>query len=121
MSAARSSTGISGVAVPRWSRCALTHWFSRLRRLSRAGPSRRVRYGATDSPGARRRIRMTMARSSMVSGIAPIPARAAMANVWVRSTLELAALYLRAVNASPSAVYRSIGDEDEEPAHDPAR
>lgn len=37
-----------------------------------AGRSRRWRNGATVSPGARRRIRMTTARSSMVSGMAPI-------------------------------------------------
>ena len=56
----------------------------------RAGRSRRCRNGATVSPGARRRIRMTTARSSMVSGIAPIPARAAMAKVGMVSSLRVA-------------------------------
>ena len=56
------------------------------RRRRRAGRSRRCRYGATVSPGARRRIRMTTARSSMVSGMAPMPASAAMAKVGMRST-----------------------------------
>ncbi len=52
--------------------------------------SRRCRNGATDSPGARRRIRITTARSSIVSGMAPIPASAAIANVGMVSRLRAA-------------------------------
>ncbi len=61
---------------------------SAARRPARSGPgrSRRCRNGSTCSPGPRRRIRTMTARSSMVSGMCPIPASAAIAKVGMRST-----------------------------------
>ncbi len=81
VSAARSSTGMGGsISMAR----AYSGWSQAWRRSRiafRAGVSRPVRKEATFSPAARRRMRMTTARSWIVSGRSPIPASAAMAKV----------------------------------------
>ena len=91
VSAARSSSGMDGSAFSSSARCLPSHRSSWAATEVRAGRSRRCRNGATVSPGARRRILITTARSSMVSGIAPIPASAAMAKVGMVSRLRVPA------------------------------
>jgi hypothetical protein len=72
---------VSGSASVSASFAVADQMASRSESFDRIGPSRRDRNCETDSPPARRRIVMLMARSVIVSGIEPIPAKAAMANV----------------------------------------
>ena len=76
-----SPAGIRGSAAPVAFAFGATHAASRSPTAVTLGLSRRVRYLATASPGALRRSAMMTARSSIVSGMAPIPASTTKANV----------------------------------------
>lgn len=81
VSAARSSTGIFGTKAAAAPRSGVSQAVNRSRKVLSSGTEYRERNGVIRSPGLRFCIRITTARSMIVSGRSPIPASAAIAKV----------------------------------------
>lgn len=81
VSAARSSTGIFGTEPATVPRSGISQSASRSRIACSSGTEYRERNGVIRSPGLRFCMRMTIARSMIVSGRSPMSASAAIAKV----------------------------------------